>query len=173
MRFVFFVIPMIFMSAASVMAESATVTVHRVSSEGVGEELGTIRLSDAQAGVLISPHLRGLSAGEHGFHIHENPSCAPAEKEGKLTAAQAAGGHFDPEKTGRHEGPSGHGHQGDLMVLKVQADGTASEPMTVPHRTVAQFKNRSIMIHEGGDNYSDSPKPLGGGGSRIACGVIE
>jgi Cu-Zn family superoxide dismutase len=28
------------------------------------------------------------------------------------------------------------------------------------------------MIHEGGDNYSDQPKPLGGGGARIACGVI-
>ena len=28
------------------------------------------------------------------------------------------------------------------------------------------------MIHEGGDNYSDTPKPLGGGGARMACGVI-
>ncbi|WP_324128836.1 superoxide dismutase family protein, partial [Acinetobacter baumannii] len=29
------------------------------------------------------------------------------------------------------------------------------------------------MIHAGGDNYSDSPQPLGGGGARIACGVIK
>jgi Cu-Zn family superoxide dismutase len=29
------------------------------------------------------------------------------------------------------------------------------------------------MIHEGGDNYADEPKPLGGGGARIACGVVE
>ena len=29
------------------------------------------------------------------------------------------------------------------------------------------------MIHAGGDNYSDLPKPLGGGGDRIACGVIQ
>ena len=28
------------------------------------------------------------------------------------------------------------------------------------------------MIHVGGDNYSDMPLPLGGGGARIACGVI-
>jgi len=27
------------------------------------------------------------------------------------------------------------------------------------------------MIHAGGDNYSDQPEPLGGGGGRIACGV--
>jgi len=29
------------------------------------------------------------------------------------------------------------------------------------------------MIHAGSDNYADEPKPLGGGGSRVACGVIE
>jgi Cu-Zn family superoxide dismutase len=29
------------------------------------------------------------------------------------------------------------------------------------------------MVHVGGDNYSDKPKPLGGGGARFACGVIE
>jgi Cu-Zn family superoxide dismutase len=29
------------------------------------------------------------------------------------------------------------------------------------------------MIHEGGDNYRDTPEPLGGGGGRIACGVVE
>jgi Cu-Zn family superoxide dismutase len=29
------------------------------------------------------------------------------------------------------------------------------------------------MIHQGGDNYSDDPKKLGGGGARVACGVIN
>ena len=28
------------------------------------------------------------------------------------------------------------------------------------------------MVHAGGDNYSDMPVPLGGGGARVACGVI-
>ena len=28
-------------------------------------------------------------------------------------------------------------------------------------------------VHAGGDNYSDQPAPLGGGGARIACGVIK
>jgi superoxide dismutase, Cu-Zn family len=37
--------------------------------------------------------------------------------------------------------------------------------------TVAEVKGRSIMIHAGGDNYSDQPAPLGGG--RIACGVVK
>ncbi len=29
------------------------------------------------------------------------------------------------------------------------------------------------MVHKGGDNHSDHPQPLGGGGARVACGVIE
>jgi Cu-Zn family superoxide dismutase len=39
--------------------------------------------------------------------------------------------------------------------------------------TVAEVKGRSIMIHAGGDNYSDQPVPLGGGGGRTACGVVK
>ena len=31
---------------------------------------------------------------------------------------------------------------------------------------------RALVIHAGGDNYSDYPEPAGGGGERIACGVI-
>jgi hypothetical protein len=45
--------------------------------------------------------------------------------------------------------------------------------VTVPHLTLADVKGRSIMIHVGGDNYSDQPAPLGGGGARIACGVVK
>jgi len=29
------------------------------------------------------------------------------------------------------------------------------------------------MIHAGGDNHSDHPTALGGGGARMACGVIR
>ena len=29
------------------------------------------------------------------------------------------------------------------------------------------------MAHAGGDNHSDHPLPLGGGGERFACGVIS
>jgi Cu-Zn family superoxide dismutase len=65
------------------------------------------------------------------------------------------------------------GHRGDLPVLTVDSRGDATQPVTAPHLTVAEIRGRSIMIHEGGDNYSDTPAPLGGGGARIACGVIR
>jgi Cu-Zn family superoxide dismutase len=42
-----------------------------------------------------------------------------------------------------------------------------------PRIKVSDLKGRSLMIHAGGDNYSDSPQKLGGGGARVACGVIK
>ena len=65
------------------------------------------------------------------------------------------------------------GHKGDLPVLVVGADGDASLPVLAPQLRVKDVRGRSLMIHEGGDNYSDQPEPLGGGGTRIACGVIK
>jgi Cu-Zn family superoxide dismutase len=76
-------------------------------------------------------------------------------------------------KTGKHEGPMGMGHTGDLPVLVVDKKGVAKEELTAPHLKVADVVGHSLMIHEGGDNYKDAPKPLGGGGARIACGVVK
>ena len=45
--------------------------------------------------------------------------------------------------------------------------------LLAPRIKLSEIKGRSLMIHAGGDNYSDDPKPLGGGGARVACGVIE
>ena len=58
-------------------------------------------------------------------------------------------------------------------ALVVAADGKATLPVLAPRLGVKDVTGHSIMIHEGGDNYSDQPKPLGGGGARIACGVIQ
>lgn len=33
--------------------------------------------------------------------------------------------------------------------------------------------NRALLIHEGGDNFFDVPEEAGGGGARIACGIIS
>lgn len=29
------------------------------------------------------------------------------------------------------------------------------------------------MVHAGGDNHSDHPAALGGGGARVSCGIIQ
>ena len=84
----------------------------------------------------------------------------------------AAGGHFDPAKAGRHEGPKGQGHLGDLPILVVDKSGIAKKSVTVPRLSVADLWGRAIVIHAGGDNYADQPKALGGGGARVACATI-
>ncbi|MGY3610747.1 hypothetical protein [Bradyrhizobium sp. Leo121] len=47
----------------------------------------------------------------------------------------------------------GEGHKVDVPVLTVDASGKATE--VVPHLNVAEIRGRAIMIHAGGDNYSD------------------
>ena len=159
--------------SAAQAGKSVKVTMNTVTADGVGKSIGTITVKESKEGITIEPKLKGLAPGEHGFHIHEKPSCDPADKDGKKTAAQSAGGHFDPETTKAHKGPGGGGHKGDLPKLVVSDKGEAKDKMEVKGLTLADFQGKSLMIHEGGDNYSDTPKPLGGGGTRIACGVVK
>lgn len=160
-------------SALAKGGKTVKVTMNKVSADGVGESIGTITIKEAKDGITLEPKLKGLSPGEHGFHVHEKPSCDPADKDGKKTAAQAAGGHYDPDATKAHKGPAGGGHKGDLPKLTVGDNGEAKEKVEVKGLTLADLQGHALMIHAGGDNYSDTPKPLGGGGERIACGVVK
>jgi superoxide dismutase, Cu-Zn family len=143
-----------------------------VDARGIGASIGEVVLTETRYGVVLTPSLTGLPPGLHGFHVHENPSCAPAEKDGAMVAAQAAGAHYDPQHSGKHGLPWGDGHLGDLPALYVGADGKAANPVLAPRLKLEELAGRSLMIHAGGDNHSDHPAPLGGGGGRIACGVI-
>lgn len=147
------------------------VDVHLVSAEGIGANIGQISLADTAQGLRITTQLKQLPSGFHGFHIHEKGSCAPAEKDGKMGAALAAGGHFNPNNAPGHGTPN-DGHLGDLPVLNVDSHGNANVSLIAPRLKLADVQGLAIMVHAGGDNYSDHPKPLGGGGDRIACGVI-
>jgi Cu-Zn family superoxide dismutase len=159
--------------AATVSAEEATVQMNLINEKGIGKAIGTITLSDSAQGLQVTPALHGLPPGTHGFHVHEKPHCGPGVKDGKTQAGIAAGGHYDPAKTGKHEGPGGKGHRGDLPALTVDQDGKSSKPLLALQLKLSDIKGRSLMIHSGGDTYSDKPEPLGGGGARVACGIIK
>jgi len=45
--------------------------------------------------------------------------------------------------------------------------------LLAPRLQLTDLAGRSLMIHAGGDNYSDTPAALGGGGPRAACGVVK
>ncbi len=161
------------LAAAGAARADYKVDMSSVDAKGVGASIGSIRVSAAPGrGVVFTPQLKGLAPGKHGFHVHEVGNCDAAEKDGKMSPAEMAKGHYDPAKTGKHLGPEGEGHKGDLPALEVAADGTATKAVTAEHLALKELVGRSLMIHEGGDNFADQPKPLGGGGTRIACGVF-
>ena len=95
------------------------------------------------------------------------------EQSGKAVPALGAGGHYDPGKTGKHLGPYADGHLGDLPPPFADAGGRSTLPVLAPRLKLEDLKGRSLMVHAGGDNFSDQPDPLGGGGPRVACGIVK
>jgi superoxide dismutase, Cu-Zn family len=159
-----------FTPAAAQDARPVVVKMAAVTAQGTGKSVGSIALSETERGLQLDVKINGLPAGEHGFHVHENASCAPGEKNGKVEAALGAGNHFDPDKTEKHAGPTGDGHRGDLPILTLQA-GETNLRLTAPRLTLSDVKGRSLIIHEGSDTFADIPES-GGGAGRIACGII-
>ncbi len=131
-----------------------------------GKAAGKVTITTTQYGLLFTPDLQGLTPGLHGFHLHQNPTCAQN--------GIAAGGHYDPQNTAKHLGSYiSKGHLGDLPALYVNADGTATLPVLAPRiKDIKKVEHLALMIHEGGDNYSDTPAKLGGGAARMLCGVV-
>ena len=183
MKKLFLFVVLFFIAFGSAHAGSLQVNMNLLSQkdigegageEGIGEAIGVVTISETAYGLVFTPRLEKLSPGLHGFHVHQNPSCLWAEKDGKTVVGLAAGGHYDPAQTGMHDTPFGKGHLGDLPALYVDENGMATSPVLAPRlKKLEDVRGRALMIHEGGDNYSDEPAKLGGGGARMACGVIN
>jgi superoxide dismutase, Cu-Zn family len=152
--------------ATSALAD-ATVNMNFTAATGSGKAAGTIQVTETKYGLLFTPHLMGLTPGLHGFHVHVKADCS--------NNGMAAGGHFDPSNSGKHMGPyDDSGHLGDLPALYIAADGSATLPVVAPRLLhLSDINNHALMVHSGGDNYSDSPQPLGGGDGRMVCGIIK
>lgn len=159
--------------AAVNAAADVNVAMNAVNDKGVGTHVGQVTISESKYGLVFTPNLKQLTPGVHGFHLHQNPSCEPGEKDGKPAPAIAAGDHYDPNASKKHGAPWGDGHLGDLPPIYVNTDGSASQPVLAPRLKLTDVKGRALMIHAGGDNHADHPAPLGGGGARVVCGVIK
>lgn len=163
--------------ANAVKPPSLTIQVYEVMAQekdSIGPLIGTLHFEDTYTGLKITPNLKNLTTGQKGFHIHENGTCeSNLGTDKKWVAAGAAGGHLDPKKTHKHLGPDQDGHLGDLRALEVNEQGVANQTVIAPRLTLKDITGHSIIIHKNGDNYSDNPEKLGGGGPRIACGVIK
>jgi Cu-Zn family superoxide dismutase len=142
-----------------------SVAMHALLPTGVGHRVGYVEIAQTREGLRFDarklPDLRpyGVQPGPRGFHVHEfadltNPGC-----------------HYDPEHTKTHRGPFGMGHRGDLPALWIGSGGRPTAVVLAPRLALHEIMGRSLIIHEGGDNYTDEPKN-GGGGRRALGGMI-
>jgi Cu-Zn family superoxide dismutase len=177
MKIKFSILSLVLIAAAVITiaatASDIVIDVHYVTDQGTGKKIGTITAEQRPYGTLLTPDLSGLSPGLHGFHLHEGAACGPGQKDGRMVPGLAAGGHYDPDATGSHQGPYGNGHLGDLPALYADKSGKVTLPVLAPRVRLKDLKGHALIIHAGGDNYSDDPSPLGGGGARIACAMVD
>ncbi|HLA33460.1 MAG TPA: superoxide dismutase family protein [Rhodocyclaceae bacterium] len=117
-------------------------------------------------GVKLVAKLTGLSAGEHGFHVHEVGDCSAAD-------ATSAKGHFNPHGN-RHGHVMAEHHVGDLPNLRADSSGLAEYQEHIAGLSLVDAKTsivgRAVVIHADADDYAT--QPAGNSGKRVGCGVI-
>ncbi len=163
--------------------------------------VGILREEPSDEGVKkVSVRLlvRGLPAGKHAVHIHENGTCTPT--------CGDAGGHFDPGPSECVGGANANGkcstpdanhpyHMGDLINIESKGEdsvsvmNTETSRITLDEGPLGIFQahtndasaGSTFIIHTLPDTYCPDGTlvDLGedaracAGGSRIACGVIQ
>ncbi len=139
-----------------------------------GEVVGWARFTEDANGILhVNVHVRGLSEGLHGIHIHAKANC----DSGALPFDGAKSHHSLPGQLHGLDDPPG-AHAGDLPNLVVNGAGmghlnATSDRATLSAGTVSVFDadGSALIIHAGEDDQ-DSTSPTGNSGARIACGII-
>lgn len=151
---------------ASMAEASLVIPLQWVNGPDAGKAMGTVRADDTPYGLLLTPSLKGLASGTHGFHLHVLPLCD--------NGGQAAGGHYDPQHTNVHRGPyQGSGHLGDLPVLIVDAKGDATLPVLAPRLKLSMIKGHALIVHAGTDDYTPAAmKQSADDMIRLACGAV-
>ena len=147
-------------------AQHASATLRDVA----GNVVGTARFTEDATGILhVNVHVKGISVGRHGIHLHAVGLCSPT--------FAAAGGHHNPlvHQHGLNN-PLG-AHAGDLPNLVVNGAGVghlnaASDRATLSAGPTTLFdaNGSAVIIHAAEDDQLTDP--TGNSGARIVCGVI-
>ena len=139
---------------------------------------GTVSFVELEDGVYVTYDLRGLSPGEHGFHVHSGNSCgaADADNDGRSEAGGAARGHLNPmnHRHGPQTASMAGRHAGDLGNVRAGSDGRARGSIEDPILTFdgpGGVVGRAMMVHGGRDDLTSQPS--GAAGARVGCGVVR
>ena len=84
---------------------------------------GTVTFTASGDEVKVVADITGLTAGKHGFHIHEFGDCSDPK-------AASAGGHFNPEHKQHGAPDAADRHAGDLGNIEADASGKAHLELT-------------------------------------------
>ncbi|KAF3840760.1 hypothetical protein F7725_006622 [Dissostichus mawsoni] len=123
--------------------------------KGAGEASGTVffEQENDSAPVTLTGEIKGLTPGEHGFHVHAFGD--------NTNGCISAGPHFNPHNKTH------------------AADNVAKLKITDKMITLAgQYSiiGRTMVIHEKADDLgkggNDESLKTGNAGGRLACGVI-
>ncbi|SEL20465.1 Cu/Zn superoxide dismutase [Colwellia chukchiensis] len=142
---------------ANVKPATFTFTMHKISSQGIGEAIGNIDIIELSKGIVIKPALAGLATGSHGFHVHQEGTCDNVVVDGKSVSGGMAMGHYMGHQ--HHGSPAG-----DLANIVFDQQKKAQQAIYAPQLTFAEVQGRSFMIHALASKNADL---------RIACGVVQ
>jgi len=150
-------------------SQAATAKASFVNAKG--EQVGMAELKQTPNGVLIKAEIRGLTPGDHAFHIHETGKCETGEQ------FKSAGGHFAPRGKKHGYETTGGPHAGDMPNQFVSRDGVLK--LNVMNTNVKlgsgdgslfDRDGSALVIHSAADDYLS--QPAGDAGERVACAVI-
>lgn len=136
-----------------------------------GKKIGTAMFTEVAGGVKINVMVNGLTAGQHGIHIHEFGRC-------ETPTFGTAGEHFRPNEHKHGLKNSDGSHNGDMQNIVIGKNGkgtymTTNTMLTIGSdiSSILRPGGTAIVIHEKADDHMS--QPAGNAGKRVACGVIR
>lgn len=167
-KLLFLSISLLVLGGCTTMATGPAALATLTPTSAASTASGTVEFREmADGAVEVRVRLTGVPEGVHGFHVHENGSCADG--------GNAAGGHFNPGGA-PHGAPSDPAHHaGDFGNVTADPQGVVNATFTTRSITVEpgprSVVDRAIILHANPDDLQT--QPTGNAGGRIACGVVQ
>jgi Cu-Zn family superoxide dismutase len=142
------------------------------TSDG-GTLSGTVIFTEQGAVTKVDVEISsGGTAGDHGLHIHDKPSCDPVDGGPGL----GAGSHWNPTDAGHGLPSADQHHLGDLGNITIDDKGNGTLSLVFPtkqfyvHDGDRSVVNHAVIFHAQADD--GRTQPTGDAGARPGCGVI-